>query len=101
MAMSGSSASRIAALACGWALALFPATGWTGEARVIASSAASRVVIDARDANIGEVLAALAAHFEFAIDGQAVSEQAVRFFGRLEGSLDQLLERLLRNEGHI
>ena len=36
-----------------------------------------------------------------AVERSAPSGQTVRYSGRLSGSLDQLLERLLRHEGHV
>jgi len=74
---------------------------WAGQARLVEQAGPDRVVVETSDANVDEVLAVLAAHFEFAVDRNAPPDQTVRFSGRLAGSLDQLLERLLRHEGHV
>jgi hypothetical protein len=74
---------------------------WAGQARIVEDAGPRRVVIETTDASVDEVLAVLAAHFEFAVERGGPSDQTVRFSGRLQGSLDQLLERLLRHEGHI
>jgi hypothetical protein len=97
--LSSRAVAGFAAVFCCWAL--LPAAGWAGEARVVEGSGPERIVIDTSDANLEEVLAALAAHFEFAVERSAPLGQAIRFSGPLRGSLDQLLERLLRHEGHI
>lgn len=77
---------------------------WAGQARLVEEAGADRadrVVVETSDASVDEVLAALAAHFGFAVERNAPSGQTVRYSGRLSGSLDQLLERLLRHEGHV
>jgi hypothetical protein len=77
---------------------------WAGQARLVEEAGPDRVdqvVVETSDASADEVLAALAAHFGFAVERSAPSGQTVRFSGRLSGSLDQLLERLLRHEGHV
>jgi hypothetical protein len=97
--LSSRAAAGVAALFCSWAF--LPASGWAGEARVVEASGSEHIVVETSDANVDEVLAALAAHFEFTVERSAPPGQAVRFSGPLRGSLDQLLERLLRHEGHI
>jgi hypothetical protein len=87
----------LAALFSFWASAL----GWAGEVRVVETSGSDSVLIETRDASADEVLTVLAVHFDFAVERNVGSGQAIRFSGRLQGSLDQLLERLLRHEGHI
>ena len=85
-------------LCCG----LIASSLWAGEAQLAEGSGPDRVVIEASDASVEEVLGALAARFEFAVERPAVaSGQPVRFSGRLQGSLDEVLERLLRHEGHM
>ncbi len=74
---------------------------WAGEARLVEGAGPDRVVIDASDASVEEVLGVLAARFEFAVERTAPSGQPVRFSGPLQGSLDEVLERLLRHEGHM
>jgi hypothetical protein len=81
---------------------LAPVPGlWAGQARLVEEAGADRVAVETSDASVDEVLAALAAHFGFAVERSAPSAQTVRFSSRLSGSLDQLLERLLRHEGHL
>jgi hypothetical protein len=74
---------------------------WAGQARLVEEAGPERIVIETADASIDEVLAVLAAHFEFVVERSAQSSQAVRFSGRLQGSLETLVERLLRHEGHL
>jgi hypothetical protein len=74
---------------------------WAGEARLLEAPSADRVVVEASDASVDEVLAVLAKRFEFAVERSAPLGQAVRFSGRLQGSLEELLNRLLRHEGHM
>jgi hypothetical protein len=75
---------------------------WGGEARLVDGTHPDRVVIEASDASVDEVLGALAARFEFAVERpDAAPGQPVRFSGRLQGSLDEVLQRLLRHEGHM
>jgi hypothetical protein len=97
--LSSSAVAGLAAVFCGWAL--LPASGWAGEARVVDMNGSERIVIETSDASLDEVLAALATHFEFAVERNFPPGQAIRFSGRLHGSLDQLLDRLLRHEAHI
>jgi hypothetical protein len=84
-----------------WGFASWLVAASAGEVRMVEESGSSYVVVDTSDANSDEVLAMLAAHFEFAIEPSARTGQPVRYSGRLEGSLDQLLERLLRHQGHL
>ena len=87
----------LAALFSCWAFVLC----WAGEVRVVETSGSDSILIETRDASVDEVLAVLAVHFDFAVERDDGSGQAIRFSGPLQGSLDQLLERLLRHEGHI
>jgi hypothetical protein len=89
----------LAALYC-WAFTLI-ASLRAGEARVVEAGGPDRIVVETRDASVDEVLAVLAAHFEFTLERSAGAGQAIRFSGLLHGSLDQLLERVLRHEEHI
>jgi hypothetical protein len=43
----------------------------------------------------------MAAHFQFDVERSERSSHPVRFSSRLEGSLDQVLDRVLRNQAHI
>jgi hypothetical protein len=74
---------------------------WAGQARLVEAAGPDRVIVETTDANTDEVLAALAAHFAFEVERGAPSDQTIRFSGRLQGSLDQLLVRLLRHQGHV
>lgn len=74
---------------------------WAGETRVLEGNSPDRVVIEVSDASVDEVLAVLAEYFRFTVERSARPGQPVRLSGRLQGSLDQLLERVLRHEGHI
>jgi hypothetical protein len=84
-----------------WGLACWLVAASAGEARVVEGSGPGHIVVDTNDASADEVLGVLAAHFEFAIEPSARPGQPIRYSGRLEGSLDQLLDRLLRHQGHL
>jgi hypothetical protein len=100
--MPGSHTVRaLVALPCCWTLSLLLAPGWAGEARVVEAGSPEHVVVETRDANVGEVLEALSARFAFAVEGHARAGRAMRYTGPLHGSLDQLIERLLRHEEHV
>lgn len=100
--MPGSHAVRaLAVLSCCWTLSLLLAPGWAGEARVVEAGSPDHVVVETRDADADEVLEALSARFAFAIEGHARAGGAMRYSGPLHGSLDQLIERLLRHEQHV
>jgi hypothetical protein len=98
---------RAVRLAEAWAFALavacclYASPLCAGQARLGETAGPDRVAVETSDASVDEVLAVLAAHFDFAVERGAPSDQTVRFSGRLEGSLDRLLERLLRHEGHV
>jgi hypothetical protein len=72
-----------------------------GEARVVEGSDPGQVVVDTSDATAEEILGALSAQFEFTLERSAPSGRPIRYSGRLQGSLDQLLDRLLRHQGHL
>jgi hypothetical protein len=72
-----------------------------GEARVAEGSGPGHVMVDTSDATAEEILGALATRFEFTLERGAPLSQPIRYSGRLEGSLDQLLDRLLRHQGHL
>jgi hypothetical protein len=74
---------------------------WAGQVRLVDGAGPDQVVVETSDAGADEVLAVLAAHFGFEVERSGASAQAVRFSGRLQGSLDELLGRLLRHEGHM
>jgi hypothetical protein len=89
----------VSATLCAWG-ALAPYL-WAGSARLADGAEPERVVVEASDASTEEVLAVLAARFDFAVDRRAAVAGAMRFSGRLQGSLDEVLERLLRHEAHM
>jgi hypothetical protein len=72
-----------------------------GTAHLVEGSGPDRVVVEASEATTDEILAALARHFEFAVERGGSTSQPVRISGRLQGSLDEVLQRLLRHEGHM
>jgi hypothetical protein len=74
---------------------------WAGQARLVEEAGPERVVVEASDATVDEVLAALARHFEFVVERNAPASLPVRFTGRLQGSLDVVLAHVLRHEGHM
>jgi hypothetical protein len=88
----------LALLLASW---LFAPALWAGEARLVEEAGPNRVVVEASDATVDEVLAVLARRFEFVVERNAPANLPVRFSGRLEGSLDDLLTHVLRHEGHM
>jgi hypothetical protein len=92
---------RAGAAALLLACLLLAAPLWAGQVRVVEGEGPERVVIDTADAGVDEIVAALSGHFGFAVERSAAPAQTVRYSGRLQGSLDALLERLLRHEGHL
>jgi hypothetical protein len=83
------------------ALSCFLPAVHAGEARVVEGNSPDRVIVEASDATADEVLAALAAYFQIVVERSGQPSQPVRLSGRLQGTLDQLLDRLLRHEGHM
>ena len=94
----GTFGAGLALLLASWLAA--PAL-WAGEARLIEEAGPERVVVEASDATVDEVLAVLAGRFEFAVERNAPANLPVRFTGRLQGTLAELLAQVLRHEGHI
>ncbi|MBO0765085.1 MAG: hypothetical protein J2P50_10920 [Hyphomicrobiaceae bacterium] len=90
-----------ARLACWLPCLLLSAPLWAGQVRVEEGKGPEQVVVDTSDAGVDEVLAALAGHFGFAVERRAAPAPTVRYSGRLQGSLDAILDRVLRHEGHI
>jgi hypothetical protein len=75
---------------------------WAGSARLVEAAGPEHVVLDTADASADEVLAVLATRFAFAVERRApTTGQPMRYSGRLQGRLDDLIERLLRHEGHM
>jgi hypothetical protein len=87
-----------ASLVCCWLL-VSPLRA--GEVRLVDGPGPERIVVEAKDATVDEVLAVLSKRFGFAVERSAGASPPVRFSGSLKGSLDELLERLLRHQPHI
>jgi hypothetical protein len=97
-----SAAPAAALLGCGWLIAAALATGlWAGEARLIEGQSPDRVVVQLSDAAVDEALAVLAARFQFEVERGAPAAQPLRISGRLEGTLEEVLDRILRHQGHM
>ena len=94
----GTARAGLALLLASWLIA--PAL-WAGEARLVEETGPERVVVEASDATVDEVLAVLAQRFEFVVERNAPANPPVRFSGRLQGSLGDLLAHVLRHEGHM
>ena len=74
-------------------------TACAGDARVVDAAGPSRVVVEVNDANAFEVVQALSSYFKFEFRRSPPTTSTVRFNGRLQGSLQQILERILRDQG--
>ena len=74
-----------------------------GEARVVEATDPSRVVVEVNDANSYEIVQALSSYFQFEFEFERSSEATgtIRFNGRLQGSLQQLLGEVLRHHDFI
>ena len=78
-----------------------------GEARVVEATDPSRVVVEVNDANSYEIVQALSSYFQFEFDPSSRFERSsaatgtIRFNGRLQGSLQQLLGEVLRHHDFI
>jgi len=94
-------ASVSAALATLAACCLLTSSLLAGEARFVEARGSEHVIVQTADATAEEIIALLAAHFDFAVEPTAAPSQPVRISGRLQGSLDELLERLLRHQAHL
>jgi hypothetical protein len=89
-------------IACGWlaAAAVAPAL-WAGEARLVEGQSSELVVVEASDASVDEVLAVLGARFQFTVERAGPAAQPLRLSGRFAGTLEEVLDRLLRHQGHM
>jgi hypothetical protein len=74
---------------------------WASDVRIVSQKGANDIVIEAHGATTDEVLAVLAREFRFGVEGSGDSGQPVRFTGQLQGSLESLLQRLLRHRGYM
>jgi hypothetical protein len=91
-----------ALLGCGWMLSVaFASALWAGDARLIEGDGPARVVVQATDATVDEVMAVLAGRFQFTVERSAPAAQPLRLSGRFEGALDEVLDRVLRHQGHM
>jgi hypothetical protein len=95
-------ATQAVLIACGLlaAAVLAPAL-WAGEARLLEGESPERVVVQASDASVDEVLAMLGARFQFTIERGGSTAQPLRLSGRFAGTLEEVLDRLLRHQGHM
>jgi hypothetical protein len=66
-----------------------------GEARVIEAAGPNRVVVEVNHADSYEIVQALASYFKFESQWSSEVTGAIRFNGRLQGSLQQLLRQVL------
>jgi hypothetical protein len=84
-------------------LCLVSLTGqaWAGDAHIVSDSGPKDVVIATDNATSEQILRVLATRFGFSVDHAAEANASIRFSGRLQGSLDRILDRVLRHEGHI
>ena len=89
-------------IGCGWlaAAAVAPAS-WAGEARLVEGQSPERVVVEASDASVDEVLAVLGTRFQFAVERGGPAALPLRLSGRFAGTLEEVLDRLLRHQGHM
>jgi hypothetical protein len=74
-----------------------------GEARIVEVTGPSRVVVEVNHANSYEIVQALSSYFQFEFEFERSSEATgtIRFNGRLQGSLKQLLGEVLRHNDFI
>jgi hypothetical protein len=68
--------------------------------QVVTGKGPDFVIVDVNNASSDEVLQALASQFQFEVERSSQLDGAIRFSGRLQGSLQLILERILRNEGY-
>jgi hypothetical protein len=74
---------------------------WAGDVQIERADSPDQITLNLKDASVDEVLEALAARFGLKIEYERRTAGPARFSGRLHGSLDQVLERILRHESHI
>jgi hypothetical protein len=74
---------------------------WAGDVQIERADSPDQVILNLKDASVDEVLEALAARFGLKIERERRTAEPARFSGRIQGSLDHVLERILRHESHI
>ena len=99
--LTSTRARWLAALLGAYALTNVAGSAWAGEARIAEEAGPNHVVVEARDATLDEILALLATRFGFAVERVTQATSTNRLSGRLQGSLDRLLERVLRDQGYM
>lgn len=72
-----------------------------GEARVVDAAGPSRVVVEVDHADSYEIVQALSSYFLFEFERSSTATGTIRFNGRLQGSLQQLLGEVLRHHDFI
>jgi hypothetical protein len=83
------------------AQACLSTAGRAGEVRIAEDAGPGHVVLEVDEATSDQVLRLLATHFEFAVKHVAEATGSESISGRLQGSLDQLLQRMLRHDGYV
>jgi hypothetical protein len=76
-------------------------TGRAGDVRIAENAGPGHVVLEVDEATLDQVLGVLAAHFEFSVKHVAGPSGSESISGRFQGSLDQLLQRVLRHDGYV
>ena len=71
------------------------------DVRIVRDSGPNDIVIEMDNATLEQILQMLATRFGFGADHAAETNTSIRFSGRLQGSLDRILDRVLRHEGHL
>ena len=72
-----------------------------GEARVVEATGPNRVVVEVNHANSYEIVQALAGYFQFELQWSSAATGTIRFNGRLQGSLQQVLVQVLGDNDFI
>src|SRR6516162_2489060 len=80
-------------------LACLSTAGRAGQARIEEDAGPGHVVLEADEATLDQLLELLGALFEFAVKHVDRPCGSRCISGRLQGSLDQLLQRILRRDG--
>jgi hypothetical protein len=81
--------------------ACLPTAGRAGDVRIAEDAGPDHVVLEVDEATLDQVLGRLATHFEFAVKHVAGPRDSESVSGRFQGSLDQLLQRVLRHDGYV
>jgi hypothetical protein len=75
--------------------------GRAGDVRIAEDGGPGHVVLEVDEATLDQVLGILATHFEFVVKYVAGPGGSESVSGRFQGSLDQLLQRVLRHDGYV